>query len=257
MTKAPIQIKATSGFQKIRALTTPLAGDIGDAHIDLAKAKRRNSCLRPIHAAGRIEARRGLDRGDDLTFGADDRAPNEFGIIRAVARHDAFEGEFVRTDRNRFARLQRDDLFGAPAGRGKAEQGDADARMGEGRAERMARHAARALARNGSGNAAAKETPAEIGERAHDHIERDPDRITLSAGPPRHAARTAMNTRAAAKATASLCATPARSPRFQASIWPNGIRMKQRNEQRHEGQIEERRARPRFFLPSAASSASG
>ena len=45
--------------------------------------------------------------------------------------------------------------------------------MGERRAEGMTRHAARALADHGWRKAAAEQAPAEIDERAEDHIERD------------------------------------------------------------------------------------
>ena len=49
-------------------------------------------------------------------------------------------------------------------------------------------------------------------------------------------------TSATPKADDRRCAAPSRSPRFQASDWPNGSDEQQRHHQRHEGEVEEGRA---------------
>ena len=67
------------------------------------------------------------------------------------------------------------------------------------------------------------------------------------AGPPRHAARMAMKTSPAPKATASLCATPAKIAAFPGQQLADRHQDKQRDEQRHKGQIEEGRTDRDFF----------
>ena len=85
---APIQMKATSGFQLIRALAF-VRCDVGDAHIDLAEAKGHDAGFRTAHLSRGIRAHRGLDYGSTTPPGTDRRSREKLCVIRPRAA-DAF-----------------------------------------------------------------------------------------------------------------------------------------------------------------------
>ena len=127
-------MKVTSGFQYRRTATLPSARGIADRSIELAKMQRDDAGLRRRHLPRRELAARRLDSGDDRAIVADRHFRRNLAVIGAGAIADRIEHDLIGADVQHRADRHRGDRLGAEAGRGEAEQRDAEAEMGEGAA---------------------------------------------------------------------------------------------------------------------------
>ena len=182
------------------------------------------ACVVAIWRVGELPARR-LDRGDDGAARADRHRRHRFAIIGAVALADRVDDDLIGTDRLRRADAHRRDGLGAEARRGQAEQGEPGADMGERAAPERQRQAARAGEGGRERDAAPPRARDDFGERAEHDENRQPRRDRRQHRPAMHVSdQRDEGDGAADSATLRRWATPKRSPRFQASEKPNGVR---------------------------------
>src|ERR1700730_1974600 len=119
--------------------------------------------------------------------------------------------------------------------------------MRESRSEGVARQTPRTLAHNASGNIATEKTPAEIDERAGDHVKGDAREDHADGGAAAPCRKKCHEDEPGPKGHSKSLSDPREIAAFPRQQLAKRHQDKQRDEQRDECQIEERRANRDFF----------